>query len=281
MKKTTSLNKTRLAQYTAVAGAVVAGGAANAQVSYTDVNPDVVVDSLNPYQLDFNNDQQPDIAFAVQHLEGATSSFTYVGALAYAFPFAGQVVTTADTVTAATPLNCGVPVSSASIFGSGSYGNFGYAALINGSIPFSSQGTPFLGATDKSVGVKFTVGANTHYGWVKLSVAADATTITVKEYGFNATPNASVNTCQTTAGLTESLENNVSILTNLNGATVKVASSLIGGTINLVSLSGQVVKTVKITDVQTEITFDGVNSGIYTVVANFENGTVNKRVYVK
>jgi hypothetical protein len=77
------------------------------------------------------------------------------------------------------------------------------------------------------------------------------------------------------------LENNVSILTNLNGATVKVASSLIGGTINLVSLSGQVVKTVKITDVQTEITFDGVNSGIYTVVANFENGAVNKRVYVK
>ena len=91
MKKTTSLNKTRLAQYTAVAGAVVASGAANAQVSYTDVNPDVVVDSLNPYQLDFNNDQQPDIAFAVQHLEGATSSFTYVGAFAYAFPFAGQI----------------------------------------------------------------------------------------------------------------------------------------------------------------------------------------------
>jgi hypothetical protein len=138
-----------------------------------------------------------------------------------------------------------------------------------------------LGATDKSIGVKFTVGANTHYGWVKLTVAADATTITVKEYGFNATPDASVNTCQTTASLTESLENNVSIESTMNGATVNVLSTLVGGTVNLVSLSGQVVKTVKITDVQTEINFDGVNSGIYTVVANFDNGTVNKRVYVK
>ena len=67
----------------------------------------------------------------------------------------------------------------------------------------------------------------------------------------------------------------------MNDATVNVTPDLVGGTINLVSLTGQVVKTVKITDVQTEITFDGINSGIYTVVANFENGAVNKRVYVK
>ena len=281
MKKTT-LNKSKLAQYTAVAGAVVAGGAVNAQVTYTDVNPDVVADSLNPYMLDFNNDQIPDLALAVQHLEGATSSFTYVGAFAYAYPMAGQIVTGDTASTSASPLDCGVPVSVASIFGSGSYGNLGYAAMINGTIPFTSQGTPFLGATDKSLGVKFTVGANTHYGWVKLSVAADASTITISEYGFNATPDAAVNTCdQGSAGLTESLENKVSIETTLNNATVNVTSELLGGSINLVSMSGQVVKTVKIADVKTIISFDGVNSGIYTVVANFESGAVNRRVYVK
>jgi hypothetical protein len=282
MKKNTPLNKSKIASYTAFAGAVVAGSAVNAQVNYTDVNPDVVVDSLTPYSLDFNNDATPDLAVAVAHLQDAgTASFTYVGALAYVFPYAAQIVTTTDTVTAAAPLDCGVPVSSASIFGTGSYGNLGYAALINGSVPFSSQGTPFLGATDKNLGVKFTVGANTHYGWVKLSVAADATTITVKEYGFNATPDAAVNTCQTAGLENVAVEDKVTIKTTLNDATINVTPDLIGGKINLVSIAGQIVKTVAISDVNTKISFEGIDSGIYTVVASFDAGSVNKRVYVK
>ena len=46
MKKTTSINKSKLAGYTAVAGAIVAGGAANAQITYMDINPDMVVDCV-------------------------------------------------------------------------------------------------------------------------------------------------------------------------------------------------------------------------------------------
>ncbi len=45
MKKTT-INKSKLAGYTAAAGAVVAGSSVNAQIVYTNVNPDVVIDSL-------------------------------------------------------------------------------------------------------------------------------------------------------------------------------------------------------------------------------------------
>ena len=277
MKKST-LNKSKLSKYTAVAGAVVAGGAVNAQVNYMDVNPDVVADSLNPYFLDFNNDQVPDMILAVQHLEGATSSITYVGAFAYAYPLYGNVVTNDSLTAAAYPLDCGVPVSEASIFGSGSYGNLGYAALINGSIPFTSTGTPFLGATDKNLGFE----VNGIYGWVKLDVAADATTITIKEYGYNATVGDSVSTCdQGNVGLPVQLQDLVSIESNLENAIVKVTPELIGGTISLVSMSGQTVKSLPISDIETTISFNGVNTGIYTVIANFESGAVNKRVYVK
>ena len=277
MKKST-LNKSKLSKYTAVAGAVVAGGAVNAQVNYMDVNPDVVADSLNPYLLDFNNDQVPDLILAVQHIEGATSTFTYVGAFAYAYPLYGNVVTNDSLTAAASPLDCGVPVSQASIFGSGSYGNLGYAAIINGTIPFTSQGTPFLGATDKSLGFQ----VNGYYGWVKLDVAADASTITVKEYGYNATMGEAVNTCdQGNVGLAVNLQDLVSIESNLEGATVKVSNELIGGTVSLISLSGQTVKTISIDDIETTISFEGAQTGIYTVVANFDGGAVNKRVYVK
>jgi hypothetical protein len=277
MKKST-LNKSKLSKYTAVAGAVVAGGAVNAQVNYMDVNPDVVADSLNPYFLDFNNDQTPDMILAVQHLEGATSTFTYVGAFAYAYPLYGNVVTNDSLTAAAYPLDCGVPVSQASIFGSGSYGNLGYAALINGTVPFTSQGTPFLGATDKNLGFQ----VNGYYGWVKLDVAADASTITIKEYGYNATMGEAVNTCdQGNVGLPVNLQDLVTIESTIDGATVKVTNELLGGTLSLVSLSGQTVKTVAIDDIETSISFEGAKTGIYTVVANFEGGAVNRRVYVK
>jgi hypothetical protein len=285
MKKTTSINKSKLAGYTAVAGAIVAGGAANAQITYMDINPDMVVDSnmtlINPYVIDFNNDATPDIAFGVAHIEGATSSFTYKGALAYAAIPAANAIIAADTATMAAALDCGVAVSAAATFGNDTYGNFGYAALINGTIPFTSTTTPFLGATDKYLGVKFTAASGTHYAWVKLSVAANAETITVKEYAFNATPGATINTCQT-AGIEDvSVENKVTIKTTLNDATINVTPDLIGGSISMVSMAGQVVKTIAISDVNTTISFEGVDSGIYSVTANFESGSVNKRVYVK
>ena len=134
---------------------------------------------------------------------------------------------------------------------------------------------------DKYLGFKFTAGANTHYGWARLSVAADATTITIKEYAFNATPDGAISTCQTAGIENVSIDDKVTIKTTLNDATVNVTPDLVGGAINLISMTGQVVKTTSINDVNTTISFEGVESGIYSVVANFEGGSVNKRVYVK
>jgi hypothetical protein len=287
MKKSTSLNKSKLSSYAAFAGAIVAGSAANAQITYTDVNPDVVADSLNPFAIDFNGDNTPDLAFGVQHISGSFSTqgqtLTYEGAFAYGIlPTGLPVANPADSTTAV--LDCGVAVASQPLFYGGSYGTavLGYAALIQPiNYPFSAG--PWLGQNDKYLGFKFTVGTGTHYGWARLDVAADATTITIKEYAFNATPDGAIETCQTqTAGIENvSVEDKVTIKTTLNDATVNVTPDLVGGKINLVSMTGQVVKTVAISDVNSTISFEGVESGIYTVVASFEAGAVNKRVYVK
>jgi hypothetical protein len=285
MKKSTSLNKTKLSSYTAFAGAIVAGSAANAQVTYTDVNPDVVADSLNPYTIDFNNDATPDLAFGVQHISGSFSqsaqNFTYEGAFAYAvLPMGAAVAIPADSTTAV--LDCGVAVAQSPLFFAGQQGTavLGYAALVQ-PINYPVAVGPWLGMTDKYLGFRFSVGANTHYGWVRLDVAANAETITIKEYAFNATPGGAINTCQTVAIDDVAIDNKVTIKTTLNDATVNVTPDLIGGTINLISMTGQVVKTIIISDINTTISFEGVESGIYSIAANFNGGSVNKRVYVK
>ena len=132
MKTLSSSNKTRLKQYTAVAGALVAQSNLNAQVVATDLNPDVVVDSLSaPYSLDFNNDANPELNFFVQHVSGASSTqgvqFTYEGAIAGVQMTPGMTLLGATGTGSSsssfqlTALNNGDPISSAANFGTSSY----------------------------------------------------------------------------------------------------------------------------------------------------------------
>ena len=142
MKTLSSSNKTRLKQYTAVAGALVAQSNLNAQVVATDLNPDVVVDSLTaPYALDFNNDANPELAFFVQHVSGASSTqgvqFTYEGAIAGAqFSPGVSVVGATGTGSSSSSfqisaLNNGDPISAAANFGTSSYGALGVDILVD------------------------------------------------------------------------------------------------------------------------------------------------------
>lgn len=293
MKKNSTSNNSKLAQYSAVAGALIATSAVNAQAINVDVNPDVVLDSLSsPYQLDFNNDSNPELTFAVQHLAGSGSQsgiqFTYIGVAGAVVLNTGVNLLGATSSSSFTPtvLNTGDAITSAGNFAGSSTNALAVNGIVNaglaGTFPVT-QGA-FLDQNYKYLGTKFTVGANTHYGWVQLSIPASAETITIHGYGFNQTPDAAVNAGE--AGNSSGLENvaiedKVTFFNTLNNAKINVTPDLIGGEINLVSMSGQIVKTVKITDIETVISYDGVDTGIYSVNAKFESGSVNKKVYVK
>jgi hypothetical protein len=293
MKNNTTSNNSKLAQYSAVAGALIATSAVNAQAVIVDVNPDVVLDSLStPYDLDFNNDSSPELTFAVQYLTGEGSQsgvqFTYAGVAGAVVLNTGVTLLGATSSSSFTPtvLNTGDAISSAGNFAGSSTNALAVNALINaglaGTFPIT-QGA-FLDQNYKYLGAKFTVGANTHYGWVQLSIPASAETITIHSYGFNQTPDATVTAGEAgnPAGLENvAVEDKVTFFTTLNNAKINVTPDLIGGEINLVSMSGQIVKTVKITDIETVITYDGIDTGIYSVNAKFESGSVNKKVYVK
>ena len=67
-------------------------------------------------------------------------------------------------------------------------GYLGFKGVYNGSnLSFGA----FLNA-DKFVGVKFLIGANTHYGWVRMALNADASSLLIKEYAYHITPNTSL-----------------------------------------------------------------------------------------
>jgi len=296
MKTLSSSNKTRLKQYTAVAGALVAQGNVNAQVVATNLNPDVIVDSLSaPYALDFNNDANPELAFFVQHISGSSSTqgvqFTYDGAVAGAqlspgVSLVGAVGTGSSSSSfQVSALNNGDPISAAANFGTSSNAALGLDLLVDagplGQIPVQ-QGN-FLNQSNKFLGAKLTAGANTYYGWVELSVNSNASQITIHGYGYQATANTQILAGEGgNSGLELiSLSDKVTIVGTPEQVNINVTPDVIGANVSFVSMSGQTLKTEKLTDVNNTLSFDDLSTGIYQVVVSNGTETTTQRVYVK
>jgi len=244
MKTLSSSNKTRLKQYTAVASALVAQGNLNAQVVATNLNPDVVVDSLSgPYALDFNNDANPELAFFVQHISGASSTqgvqFTYEGAVAGAQLSPGLSLLGADVPGSSSSssfqisaLNNGDPISAAANFGTSSNAALGLDLLVDAGI---------LGQIPVQQG---SLGANSG---LELIALADKVTIvgTPEHVAINVTPD------------------------------------VIGAKVSFVSMSGQEVSSALLTDINNTISFETLSTGIYQVVVSTSTEKTTQRVYVK
>jgi VCBS repeat-containing protein len=213
MKETKKDSK--LSNYVALAGAVIASNSINSQIVYTDI-PDVTIDSTSsPFLIDFDNNAVPEITLAVQRVDGSN---TYQGIpITYQGAIAGVQLGTYVTLAGASgsgsgsssysfqisALNDGDPISANVLFGSSSYNALAADITVDaglfGTIPY--QFGPFLDATDKFLGASFVVNGEVHYGWVRLSVAADATTIIIKDYAFNACSSGSINAGQTSVTL--------------------------------------------------------------------------------
>jgi len=292
MKRVITINESRLARFSAVAGAVLASSTVNSQIVYTNVDPDIMIDTASgQYNLDFNADAMIDVTLNVMNVMELSSiststSAVYAGSLAVVTPGIGAgVVSTilgSSSSSYVTAMNNGDLIGTAAVFGGSSMAALAIDITItSSSSSYQISNGAFLGVTDKFLGVKFLIGTNTHYGWARLDVSANADTIRLKDYAYNVAADSPILAGQTLGLDAISVENKVTIKTTLDNATINVTPDLIGGRVVLFNIAGQEIKVVQIIDVNTEILYEGVETGIYTITAQFDGGMVNKKVYIK
>ena len=275
----------RLKAYSALSSGVLLASVAGAQIVYTDVSPDVTINSTNShYDGDMNNNSTPD--FRIMH-QPINSTFTTVGGMpitAYATGDAivaiagnnGIVGSTGSlygiTYYAPSVLNLNAPINSTANWqtNTASYGTHTLGADLfietaGGFVTMSESIGNWLGETNKYLGVKFSIGANTHYGWIRLDVALDATSAVIKDFAYDATPDAPI-----LAGdmITTSIpelgeilfwkqQNNIS----LNFGDIEFQNA----EISIYNTLGQVVKSENTSEKNTNISTDDLNSGLYIV----------------
>lgn len=269
----------RLGKYTAAAAALVGASGANAQIVYTDVNPDFAHPGNEiGYGLDLNNDANFDFAmFSADTVvtSGARIRYTVIapyGTAAASNAIAGESPSGYDYALA---LNSGDMID-ATLNWIAATNTMAYNVDSNN--PYNEN---WNGVTDKYLGLKFVVAGNTHYGWARLDVQAVADVWTLKDYAYNGTPNGSITAGQMAGVNTMELESLVHFVNQPNN-TVKVVvnGGLTEGAITLVTANGQTVSTGNVDSDEYIVDLNGLSAGIYVINAQFAEGSMTKKVIV-
>ncbi|MGV9013939.1 MAG: T9SS type A sorting domain-containing protein [Flavobacteriales bacterium] len=186
--------------YSSMAAALFAiGSKADAQVVYTDLDPDVVLLN-NHLNIDLDNDGIVDMK--IDHADVVFTSHTYWSHFLNASIrlYNGSVVgSTGGWVNYAFHLGVGAPVApSGTNF---QEANYTEVALYRHT---SSEGGTWFGdwsGDDGYVGFRFVAGDNElRYGWLHLAVHGAADSVKVFEYGYESLPNVGINVGETGLG---------------------------------------------------------------------------------
>tara|TARA_B100000497_G_scaffold121080_1_gene150338 strand:- start:54 stop:872 length:819 start_codon:yes stop_codon:yes gene_type:complete len=262
MKKNTSKKLAkRLAQYGALSAAVLGVADATGQVTYTDVNPDIILDLGDTFDIDFTG------AAGQANVQISNPDGLAGGTAALAFPSSGGALVGFTAGGYEYPL---VLVDGDVIDDASGYTTPGVRGDLNyyGCAYSNSQWCDFV--EDGILGVSFQFDGNTHYGWVRMDtdVGADDV-ITVKGYAFEATPDTAI-----VAGDEGTLGNNDN---NLNGfahfvtdGQLNLKANTAMSNVAVFDITGKQVISQNLTSTNAQVNLAGLNTGVYIAKVSIE-----------
>ena len=274
----------KLKSYLALtAGFVAISPLADAQIIYTDVNPDSVLTGTESMQLDIDKDgtfdfkvklqsyNKPDLKIFSNSFIGLNNnqvlSFKEMGMSSYIYEPNLQ--------------NFWDDINN----GTNNVWKSGGKLLRTG----TSNGIPFThglwkDAHDKYLGFRFKITGNYHYGWARLDVDSSGKSVTLKDYAYNGVAGESIKAGKTKVSLQEANPlKNISVFSNGGMISIKATDEQkLTGRIRLTDMNGREVYNC---DVKNEnninLNIQLLASGIYIVNIVNEHGILNKKVVVR
>jgi len=261
----------------------------SAQVDYTDIAPDEVVNATHlgeSYALDFDGGGTVDLNIfgLIKDTTLSTIDVTITGVavdvLSSTEIVGGTQAVVTETLLIADDLAPGTTIDGSSTYSSASSPLFPWVGLTTKNDLNTDIWGPFAGAGMRFIGVKFMIGSDTHYGWVRVSVNSASEQCIIESYGYETTANTAIDAGATPTGTVTVVENpfkNVIVsasnkqlnILGLNGADVKIYS-LIGN---------QVYNNNVTSDVKIDLSNQA--SGVYLVNYSQNGFTVSKKVVIK
>jgi hypothetical protein len=153
-----------------------------------------------------------------------------------------------------------------------------YGTNYPGTLAIGTSSGYWVGASNKYIALKIIVGSNTYYGWARLDILSSSGSFTIKDYAYESTPNACIQSGQNGLSNVENTsENVVSVIPNpfTNATTLQVNDNLKDATLTIYNLNGQILKQVNtISGNLISISRDNLPSGLYFITLTEENKTI-------
>ncbi|MFI5135197.1 MAG: T9SS type A sorting domain-containing protein, partial [Chitinophagales bacterium] len=123
------------------------------------------------------------------------------------------------------------------------------------------------GVVDHYVGLRFTDGTNTYYGWIRCDIPADASMVIIKDFAYNSTPNEGLFAGQgNPLGINEISNSSFGIFGYEGVANVMINDGNLDNTIvTVTNMMGQRVIDQPLTDKITRIDLNQFGKGLYVV----------------
>lgn len=294
--KTKKSTRLKLAAYSSLSSAFIAlGSEADAQIFYTDIIPDVVLDENGEfYDLDLNFDGMNEIEISKVFFSFSSSSLLNSSSQAlpgiaqinhvYAEPFGSNAIAgISDTVYGffAYPFameeaelisasNNWLTESTQSIVYS-----FKYQFDSGGAFQVNADGEWFGGKTDYYLGIKFISSGNTYYGWLRMDVSADNKIVTIKDFAFDGLagdailagePNIDVPIDTSDIAIDESMESQINSYSYGNTLYLQILdASVLGSAFEIYSMQGALVNEGIINENNLEIPLLQSPAGVYVL----------------
>lgn len=248
---------------------IFAGLFLNAQIVYTDVNPDLAFGIDQSYFLDINNDGTSDYqikqldSIVVDSLEGVELISLYNNDAVFVNSFMDFL----DALTYGTLIDASLPYQ-AGVLPAG-----GIIYINNTPYP---QG-PWITGNDYYMGLRFQVATNTFYGWCRMSVGTDGLSFIIKDYAYSTSAEAPIIAGQM-VGVSEIFSSVFTIIQN--GSEISIQNSLPEKTdCAITGMNGKIVYHHVFTSSQ-NIDLSVFSSGIYTISLSSESSVKHFRIFI-
>jgi len=294
--KENDLLSAKVLSYSAAAGALLAlGQNAEAQVSYTNVDPDSVVVSTEGerdgiFEIDMDNNGTVDVTIvhgngdwwgsfaSVRASNGSGASIATVSSYLSAWTY--------PTYYFARRFDQDELIGSDATFGTYYTGRqLGWYGTGTGTASPYTTGQWADGEPDKYLGIRFSLDGGTtyHYGWVRLDVPILQSEVTVKDYAYEQTADVAIAAgdkgdagVSVRDGLVDDL--GVKVFAHQRNIIVSDVKADLAQA-DVYNVTGQLVRSVQVESGRTEIPMD--NKGLYIVRIDVEGEIVSSKVIVQ
>jgi hypothetical protein len=280
MQKNT--RKSKLGSYSVLAGSLLAAaGTANAQIKYSNVNPDSVLGFGEIMSIDLDTNGTPDFVINMTQVSSSSSSalnealITVVGN-----PNNAVIGSLYSGYPIPTALNAGDSIKANSAWNAQSVnGGVQYLGLF---YPPNTAFGNFPNTTNRFIGVRFSNGSQTFYGWIRISLNASVTQLTVNDYAYQSNGNAIQAGQHDIAGVEDLVQNsNVRIHSFEKTVYINVTDDqLLNGEVNITNMLGETVSQCELKQRAQQVDLSSFTTGMYFVTVRFGDKAVVKKVYI-